>query len=95
MGLERLPSGKFDTNYRVCQLATVAMNLPWLIGTHALHGKHAPVRHDAQHRRIRTVMQEMIYKAARPIRRAGRWVLGLGAHDSAAERYLRGITGNS
>lgn len=26
LDLERLPSGKFDTNYLVCQLAVVAMN---------------------------------------------------------------------
>ncbi len=32
MYLERLPSGKFDTNYLVCQLAAVAMNLLRLIG---------------------------------------------------------------
>jgi hypothetical protein len=48
MGLERLPSGKFDTNYLVCQMACVAMNVLRLIGTHTLHGKHAPVRHAAQ-----------------------------------------------
>jgi hypothetical protein len=89
MGLERLPSGKFDTNYLVCQLACVAMNLLRLIGTHTLHGKHAPVRHPAQRRRIRTVMQEMIYKAARLIRHAGRWVLGLGEHDSGAEVFAQ------
>jgi hypothetical protein len=34
MDLERLPSGKFDTNYLLCQLAALAMNLlrqvtPW------------------------------------------------------------------
>jgi hypothetical protein len=40
MGLERLPSGKFDTNYLVCQLACVAMNLLRLIGAHTLHGEH-------------------------------------------------------
>jgi hypothetical protein len=65
------------------------MNLLRLIGTHTLHGKHAPVRHAAQRRRIRTVMQEMIYKAARLIRHAGRWVLGLGEHDSGAEVFAQ------
>jgi hypothetical protein len=89
MGLERLPSGKFDTNYLVCQLACVTMNLLRLIGAHTLHGEHAPVRHPAQRRRIRTVMQEMIYKAARLIRHAGRWVLGLGEHDSGAEAFAQ------
>jgi hypothetical protein len=89
MGLERLPSGKFDTNYLVCQMACVAMALLRLIGTHTLHGKHAPVRHAAQRRRIRTVMQERTDKAARLIRHAGRWVLGLGEHDSGAEVFAQ------
>ena len=30
---------------------------------------------------IKTVIQEMMFKAARLIRHAGRWVLGLGAND--------------
>ena len=53
MALERVPSGKFDTNYLICQLAAVAMNLLRLMGQHTLHGKEAPVRHKAQRRRIR------------------------------------------
>ncbi len=89
MGLERLPSGKFDTNYLVCQMACVAMNLLRLIGVHTLHGKDAPVRHKAQRRRIKTVMQEMVYKAARLIRHAGRWVLGLGEHDPGYAAFAR------
>ena len=40
--LERLPSGKFDTNYLVCQLGAVAMNLLRLIGQHTLHGPDCP-----------------------------------------------------
>lgn len=89
MDLERLPSGKFDTNYLVCQLAAVAMNLLRLIGQHTLLGKDAPVRHAANRRRIRTVMQEMIYKAARLIRHAGRWTLGLGANDTGFAAFER------
>jgi len=82
MDLERLPSGKFDTNYLVCALAAVAMNILRLMGQGALLGKDAPVRYAAKRRRIRTVMQELMYKAARMIKHAGRWVLGIGAHDS-------------
>jgi hypothetical protein len=89
MGLERLPSGKFDTNYLVCQMAAVAMNLLRVVGARTLHGKDAPLRHKAQRRRLRTVMQEMMYKAARLIRHAGRWVLGLGDGDSGATAFAR------
>ncbi len=45
MDLKRLPSGKFDTNYLVCELAAVAMNLLRLIGQNTLNEPDAPVRH--------------------------------------------------
>ncbi|MGB4673767.1 MAG: IS1380 family transposase, partial [Azovibrio sp.] len=64
-------------------------NLLRLIGVHTLHGKDAPVRHKAQRRRIKTVMQEMVYKAARLIGHAGRWVLGLGEHDPGYAAFAR------
>ena len=89
MDLERLPSGKFDTNYLVCQLAAVAMNLLRLIGQHTLNEPDAPMRHTAKRRRIKTVLQEMMFKAARMIRHAGRWVLGLGAGDSGFAVFER------
>jgi hypothetical protein len=92
MDLERLPSGKFDTNYLVCQLAAVAMNLLRLIGQNTLNEPDAPVRHKAKRRRIKTVMQEVMFRAARMIHHAGRWVLGLGHSDPAFavfERHYR------
>jgi hypothetical protein len=78
MDLERLPSGKFDTNYLVCQLAAVAMNLLRLIGQNTLNEPDAPMRYVAKRRRIKTVMQELMFKAARMIKHAGCWVLGFG-----------------
>ncbi|MCY7306704.1 MAG: IS1380 family transposase [Rhodoferax sp.] len=89
MDLERLPSGKFDTNFLVCQLAALAMNLLRLIGQHTLNGPDAPVRHTAKRRRIKTVMQEMMFKAGRMIKHAGRWILGLGESDSGFAVFER------
>lgn len=89
MDLERLPSGKFDTNDLVCRFAAVAMNLLRLIGQNTLNEPDAPVRHAAKRRRIKTVLQEMMYKAARMIRHAGRWVLGLGVGDSGFAVFER------
>jgi len=89
MDLERLPSGKFDTNFLVCTLAAVAMNILRLIGQNTLIGKDAPVRHKAKRRRMKTVMQEIMFKAGRMIKHAGRWVLGLGANDSAHTVFER------
>ena len=89
MDLERLPSGKFDTNYLVCSLAAVAMNILRLIGQSALTGKDAPIRHAAKRRRIKTVLQELMFKAGRMIKHAGRWMLGLGDNDSAHAVFER------
>ena len=54
-----------------------------------LHGKGAPLRHRAPRRRIRTVMQELMFKAARLLKHARRWVLGLGANDAAFAVFQR------
>jgi hypothetical protein len=89
LDLERLPSGKFDTNYLVCALAAVAMNVLRLMGQDGLHGPDAPVRHPAKRRRVKTVMQELIYRAGRLIEHGRRLVLGLGANDRAARAFTR------
>lgn len=89
LDLERLPSGKFDTNYLVCALAALAMNILRLMGQDGLHGPDAPVRHPAKRRRIKTVMQELVYRAARLMERGRRLVLGLGANDRAAKAFER------
>jgi Transposase DDE domain group 1 len=89
LDLTRLPSGKFDTNYLVCQLAALAMNILRLMGQRGLLGPDAPVRHSAKRRRIKTVMQELIYRAGRLIQTGRRIILGLGANDRAAKVFMR------
>ena len=89
LDLERLPSGKFDTNYLVCELASLAMNILRLMGQVGLHGSDAPVRHSAKRRRIKTVMQELIYRAGRLIAHGRRIILGLGANDRSAKAFQR------
>ena len=89
MDLTRLPSGRFDTNYLVCALAALAMNILRLLGQAGLHGPDAPVRHAAKRRRIRTVMQELVYRAGRLIEHGRQLILGLGANDRAAGAFTR------
>jgi len=48
-----------------------------------------PMRHSAQRRRIRTVIHELMFKAARIIKHAGRWILGLGQSDSGFAVFER------
>jgi len=89
LDLTRLPSGKFATNALVCELAALAMNILRLMGQSGLLGPQAPVRHDAKRRRIKTVMQELIYRAGRLIETGRRVVLGLGANDRSAAVFKR------
>jgi hypothetical protein len=89
LDLERLPSGKFDTNYVVCELAALTMNILRLMGQAGLHGPDAPVRHEAKRRRLKTVMQELVYRAGRIINRGRQLIVGLGARDRAAKAFMR------
>ena len=87
LDLERLPSGKFDTNDTVLSLAMLAYNCLRLIGQNSLLGADGPVRHPAKRRRLKTVMQEIIYQAARVVRHAGAVALDMGRHARAAVAF--------
>jgi hypothetical protein len=63
LDLERLPSGKFATNALVMALAAFAYNILRFIGQTALIAPLEPVRHSAKRRRLRTVIQELMYLA--------------------------------
>lgn len=81
LDLERLPSGKFDTNALVLALAAIAYNILRYIGQDTLIGPDAPIRKTVHRRRLRTVLQEMIYKAARLVRHGRRYVLRFSRGD--------------
>ena len=89
MDLNRLPSGKFATNHLVCALAAVAMNLLRIVGQYTLHESDSPMRKTALRRRIKTVMQELMYKAARVISHARGWALGISGSDSGFAVFER------
>jgi hypothetical protein len=72
LDLERLPSGKFDTNDAILHLAMFAYNCLRFLGQLGLTGTIAPVRHPARRRRLKTVLQEIMYRAARFIAHARR-----------------------
>jgi hypothetical protein len=78
LDIERLPSGKFATNALVLGCAQLAYNILRWIGQNGLLGPDAPPRHKAKRRRIRTVMQELMYLAARLIRTGRRLKLAFG-----------------
>lgn len=87
LDLERLPSGKFDTNDVILRLGMLAYNCLRLLGQLGLLGELAPIRHPAKRRRIRTVLQEIMYRAAQVIHTARQWWLDLGQASPVARLF--------
>lgn len=81
MDLERLPSGKFATNALIMSFAALAYNILRFVGQLGLLGERTPVRHPAKRRRIRTVIQELIYFAARLVETGRRLKLRFSRHS--------------
>jgi len=65
------------------------MNMLRILGQNTLIGADSPVRHTAERRRIKTVLQEIMYKAGRMIKTGRRWVLGLGENDKGYQVFER------
>lgn len=87
MDLERLPSEHFSTNSGIMILALMAYNLLRLCGQESLREDNgnlenrAPHRRKAQRRRLRTVMQDLIYMAARVSFHARRLYMSFGRYS--------------
>jgi hypothetical protein len=82
MDLERLPSGKFATNALVLSLGQVAYNILRLCGQTSLQQngqlptqQRMPIRKPVARRRLRSVIQDLMYMAARWTYHSHRWGL--------------------
>ena len=80
LDIERLPSGKFATNDLIMTLAALSYNILRWIGLISLTGDISPVRHRAKRRRLKTVIQELMYLAARLISSGRRLRLRFSRH---------------
>jgi hypothetical protein len=80
MGFERLPSGKFATNNLLLLLAMFAYNALRVIGQRSLLIS-SPNRKEVQRRRIRTILQDIVYVACRVVSHARKWFLSFGRND--------------
>lgn len=80
MDLERFPSGKFATNQLVMACAALVYNILRFIGQLSLVTSKGIIRHPAKRRRIKTVIQELIYCAARLIATGRRLKLRFSRH---------------
>jgi hypothetical protein len=83
MDLERLPSGKFATNQLVMACGSLAYNILRFIGQVALVNAKGIIRHEAKRRRIKTVIQELVYFAGRLITSGRRLKLRFSRHVTA------------
>lgn len=79
--LERLPSGKFKTNQLVLHCALVAYNNLRLIGQLANQSGLIPLPKPAHRRRLKTIIQNIMYLASRVVRHARRFKLSFGRHS--------------
>jgi hypothetical protein len=84
LDLERLPSGKFATNALVLSLGMVAYNVLRLIGQQAIEeqerlpeAERAPLPAGISRRRLRSVIQDLMYLAAKLWHHSNRWGLAL------------------
>lgn len=79
MDMERLPSGKFQTNNLILHLGVLAYNILRILGQTSLVMSDTPLKKKVQRRRIRTVIQNLITIAARLVYHARRYKLSFSS----------------
>lgn len=93
MDLERLPSGKFKTNALVLLSGMFAYNLLRLCGQESLQAvpneQRPKYRKVASRRRLRTVMQDLIYFGCRIIKHSRSQYLSFGKYNAWGHIWTR------
>ena len=95
MDLERLPSGYFSTNTRIMFTGMLAYNILRIIGQSAMdfNSYTCNFKKGIARRRIKSVIQDLIYLACRLVFRSNRWRILLGAgcpyYDTFSGLYYR------
>ena len=93
MDIERLPSGKFDTNALIMKLSMIAYNILRIIGTEAMKKRDMPIRHKTiKRRRIKTVIERLMLIAGHFTIHARKMVLTLGRSSPWAKTFFRVYT---
>ena len=90
MNIERLPSGKFDTNALILKLAMIAYNIIRIIGVELMKGNDAPVRHKTvKRRKIGTIIDNILLIAGHLTEHARRLKLALGRSNGWRKAFVR------
>jgi hypothetical protein len=88
MALERLPSGKFATNALILTLAAPVFNMLRLCGQVALGNGFMP-RKKVARRRLRTVIQDLMYMAARIVGHARRIYIAFSRKNPLRHAWMQ------
>jgi hypothetical protein len=78
MDLERLPSGKFETNALILELGMIAYNILRMIGQGTIGGRVPRQKREVKRRRLRTAIGNMVMLACHITTHARQLILGLG-----------------
>ena len=78
MDLERLPSGKFQTNELVLELSILSYNILRMIGQESLGKRNPRLKRTVKRRRHRTVINNLVNMACHITEHARKLVIGLG-----------------
>ena len=78
MNMERVPSGKFETNKLVFELGMIAYNILRIIGQESLKEKDNPRKREVKRRRLRTVIEHLVMMASHVTEHARQKIIGLG-----------------
>ena len=78
MDMERLPSGKFNTNALILELGLIAYNILRMIGQGTIGGRAPRQKREVKRRRIRTVIGNLIMMASHVKMHARQLIIGLG-----------------
>jgi hypothetical protein len=92
IGLERFPSGKFDTNAAILKLAAFCYNILRIIGQSALGGDTKLIRHDVHRLRLKTVINRLMFIAGHVTRHARQIYLSLGRSNIWRNAFVRIFT---
>lgn len=92
MDLERLPSGKFATNALILMLAVPVFNMLRLLGQVGMNNGFKS-RKSVSRRRIRTVIQDLMYMAARVITHAHRIKLAFSDRNPLRDIWAKTYIG--
>ena len=89
MDVERLPSGKFETNELVLELTILAYNILRMIGQESLKKRDTPLKRPVRRRRLRTVIANLIQIAGHVTKHGRRLMLSLGCSNPWRHAFMR------